>query len=83
MCQELNKNPRAIHFEKLSRASLWPMKRASSNITTGKSKAKKLKSLPVFASDSEAEKFVDRADLTKFDLSNGRGVRFEFERKPA
>jgi len=59
------------------------MKRASSNITTGKSKAKKLKSLPVFASDSEAEKFVDRADLTKFDLSNGRGVRFEFERKPA
>ena len=50
---------------------------------TGKSKAKRLKPLPVFASDSEAENFVARADLTKFDLSKGRVTRFEFDRKSA
>jgi predicted DNA binding CopG/RHH family protein len=50
---------------------------------TGKIKAKKLKPLPVFASDSAAETFVDRGDLTKFDLSKGRGMRFEFDRKSA
>ena len=50
---------------------------------SGKSKAKKLKPLPVFASDTEAENFVAQADFTKFDLSKGRATRFEFERKSA
>lgn len=39
------------------------------------------KKIPAFKTDSEAEAFVDSADLTEYDLSGGRPVRFEFERK--
>jgi predicted DNA binding CopG/RHH family protein len=35
------------------------------------------KKLPTLASDAEAEAFVDKADLTKFDLSTMRELRFE------
>src|ERR1700730_16705008 len=36
------------------------------------------KKLPKFASDAQAEAFVDTADLTQYDLSKMREVRFEF-----
>ena len=39
------------------------------------------KKLPTFKSDKEAERFVAKADLTKYDLSGGQRVRFEFEKK--
>jgi predicted DNA binding CopG/RHH family protein len=39
--------------------------------------------IPVFKSDAEAERFVDTADLSEYDLSNLRPTRFEFERKTA
>ena len=41
----------------------------------------KLKPLPTFRTDKEAEDFVDNADLTEYDLSGGRFVRFELRRK--
>lgn len=41
----------------------------------------KLKKLPTLRSDAEAEKFVDEADLSKYDLSGGRLVRFELKPK--
>jgi predicted DNA binding CopG/RHH family protein len=31
--------------------------------------------------DEEAERFVDTADLSEYDLSGARPVRFEFEKK--
>jgi len=37
--------------------------------------------LPRFKSDEEAEKFVDKADLTEHDLSRMRPIRFEFQPK--
>jgi predicted DNA binding CopG/RHH family protein len=39
------------------------------------------KKLPKFRSDKEAEDFVDKADLTEYDLSAMRPVRFEFQPK--
>jgi predicted DNA binding CopG/RHH family protein len=36
------------------------------------------KKLPKLANDAEAEAFVDTADLTQYDLSKMREVRFEF-----
>lgn len=45
--------------------------------------AKALKSFPVFASDEEAEDFVDNADLTEYDFSEFKPVRFEFKPKTA
>jgi predicted DNA binding CopG/RHH family protein len=39
--------------------------------------------IPAFETDEEAERFVDTADLTEYDLSQFRPVRFEFERKAA
>lgn len=39
--------------------------------------------LPVLRSDAEAERFVAEADLTRYDLSAGRPVRFEFAPKEA
>jgi predicted DNA binding CopG/RHH family protein len=39
------------------------------------------KKLPKLNSDVEAEAFVDEADLTQFDLSDMRPVRFEFKPK--
>ena len=44
-------------------------------------KQKSLKPLPVLQSDSDAENFVTTSDLTKFDLSGGRVMHFEFEEK--
>lgn len=39
------------------------------------------KRIPTFKTDEEAEKFVDTADLTQFDLSDARLIRFEFKPK--
>ncbi|MCE3249791.1 MAG: CopG antitoxin of type toxin-antitoxin system [Geminicoccaceae bacterium] len=36
---------------------------------------------PTFKSDDEAERFVETADLTEYDLSQFRPVWFEFEKK--
>ena len=41
----------------------------------------KLKKLPTFKSDRDAERFVDGADLSQFDLSGGEFVRFELKPK--
>jgi predicted DNA binding CopG/RHH family protein len=41
------------------------------------------KRIPTFKSDKEAEAFVDTADLTEYDLSGAKPVRFEFEKKGA
>ena len=39
------------------------------------------KKLPKFRSDQEAEEFVAEADLTEYDLSEMRPIRFEFQPK--
>lgn len=39
------------------------------------------KPMPLFESDAVAEKFVDEADLTQYDLSEFKPMRFEFEKK--
>jgi predicted DNA binding CopG/RHH family protein len=39
------------------------------------------KPIPTFKSDKEAEDFVATADLTEYDLSGGRLVRFELRPK--
>ncbi len=36
------------------------------------------KKLPVLTSDEEAERFVETADLTEYDLSDFKPVQFEF-----
>jgi len=41
------------------------------------------KKIPSFKTDREAERFVERADLSKNDLSLAKAVRFEFEKKDA
>ncbi|MGD0697218.1 MAG: BrnA antitoxin family protein [Terriglobia bacterium] len=41
------------------------------------------KKIPTFKSDREAEAFVDTADLSEYDLSRAKPVRFEFEKKGA
>ena len=41
------------------------------------------KKIPTFGTDEEAEKFVDKADLSEYDLSGLKPVRFEFEKKEA
>lgn len=41
------------------------------------------KKIPTFETDEEAERFVDTADLTQYDLSGAKPVQFEFERKAA
>jgi predicted DNA binding CopG/RHH family protein len=41
------------------------------------------KQIPRFKTDREAENFVEKADLTKYDLSQFKAVRFEFEKKSA
>ena len=43
----------------------------------------KRKPMPSLRSDDEAEKFVDTADLSEFDLSGFKPMRFEFARKEA
>ena len=44
-------------------------------------KNKNLKPLPTLRTDAEAENFIAASDLTKFDLSGGRVMHFEFEEK--
>ncbi len=39
------------------------------------------KKLPRLKSDKAAEEFVEKADLTEFDLSGMRPIRFEFQPK--
>jgi len=39
------------------------------------------KKIPTFKSDEEAEAFVTKADLTDYDLSGAKLVRFELKRK--
>ena len=43
-----------------------------------KSKRPRLKKLPVLKTDEDAERFVDTADLSEYDLSGMVPVRFEF-----
>ena len=46
-------------------------------------KAKKLKPFPRFDRDEEAERFVETADLSEYDFSGFKPMRFEFEPKAA
>jgi predicted DNA binding CopG/RHH family protein len=39
--------------------------------------------IPTFRTDAAAERFVEKADLSKYDLSGLRPARFEFEKKTA
>ncbi len=39
--------------------------------------------IPLLMTDEDAERFVDQADLTKFDLSGFKPAQFEFEKKAA
>ncbi len=39
--------------------------------------------IPTLDSDAQAEEFIANADLTQYDLSEFRPVRFEFEKKTA
>ena len=41
------------------------------------------KKIPTLKTDVEAERFVDTADLSKYDLSELKPVRFELEKKIA
>ncbi|MDR1944424.1 MAG: BrnA antitoxin family protein [Synergistaceae bacterium] len=43
----------------------------------------KLKRMPSFRSDAEAEGFVETADLSEYDLSGFKPMRFEVEPKSA
>ncbi len=43
----------------------------------------KRKTIPSLRSDAEAEQFVATEDLTDYDLSNFKPVRFELQRKEA
>ena len=44
---------------------------------------KALKPFPRFATDEDAEHFVETADLSEYDFSGFRPTRFEFEPKAA
>ena len=41
------------------------------------------KRIPNFKTDAEAERFVETADLSDYDLAGAKPVRFEFEKKDA
>jgi predicted DNA binding CopG/RHH family protein len=41
------------------------------------------KKIPSFRSDAAAERFVSKADLTRYDLSGLKPVQFEFQKKSA
>ena len=41
------------------------------------------KKIPTFKSDEEAERFVESADLSDYDLSQFKSLRFAFEKKAA
>jgi predicted DNA binding CopG/RHH family protein len=42
-----------------------------------------LKKLPVLLTDDDAERFVDEADLSEYDLSGFKPMKFELRRKDA
>ena len=42
-----------------------------------------MKAIPSFDTDADAERFVQDADLTEYDLSGFRATRFEFQPKAA
>lgn len=42
-----------------------------------------LKTLPALTSDEDAERFLDEADLTEYDLSDFKSAGFEFEKNSA
>jgi len=44
---------------------------------------KKLKQFPIHKTDEEAERFVDEVDLSEYDFSSFKPVRFEFLKKSA
>lgn len=44
-------------------------------------KAKSLKQFPRLRSDEEAERFLETADLSEYDFSQFKPMRFEFENK--
>lgn len=46
-------------------------------------KAKSLKKFPRLRSDEEAEQFLETADLSEYDFSEFKPVRFEFRNKDA
>jgi len=46
-------------------------------------KEKKLKKFPAHKTDEDAEKFVDEADLSEYDFSGFKPVKFEFLKKSA
>jgi predicted DNA binding CopG/RHH family protein len=41
------------------------------------------KKIPTLKTDAEAERFVDTDDLSKYDLSGLKPVKFKFEKKSA
>ncbi|HEY9010533.1 MAG TPA: CopG family antitoxin [Devosia sp.] len=44
---------------------------------------KPLKQFPTFKTDEEAERFVEEADLSEYDFSGFRPMRYEFQTKSA
>jgi len=53
------------------------------NSVTAKRTRKATKPMPSLRSDAEAEDFVASADLSEYDLSGFRPMRFEVQRKSA
>ena len=41
------------------------------------------KPIPTFETDQDADRFVETADLSEYDLSGARPVQFEFDKKDA
>ncbi len=56
------------------------MKAASKTIAKAKGK---VDPMPSFTNDAEAARFVDTADLSTYDLTGFKPMRFEFEAKAA
>jgi predicted DNA binding CopG/RHH family protein len=50
---------------------------------SNRKKPRKPKPLPALKTDADAERFVETADLTKYDLSGFKPAKFEFEKKDA
>lgn len=46
-------------------------------------KARRLKKMPSLRTDAAAERFVENADLTQYDLTGFKPMRFEIEPKSA
>ena len=46
-------------------------------------KPKALKQFPVHLTDEDAERFVDEADLSQYDFSGFKPIKFELRRKDA